>query len=204
MWQLFLAPPSFIVLSVSHTKSQNGFSFAFWHPSKTTAHNLCILRIHRTQPNRYLYNHKHGSHNCLAPFINTWPACGRRSPPSTTLKNSQWWAALSLNLQRVVWISQQNMPASNIEWDVYGPAARPLPSATGAKWPHFRAQQDADNERACAESRLSSSVLRSWGRMFAGNSAKLHPPAARRLQQQPSGRAEKSKHPCTNGSVDCQ
>lgn len=153
MWQLFLAPPSFIVLSVSHTKSQNGFSFAFWHPSKTTAHNLCILRIHRTQPNRYLYNQKHGSHNCLAPFINTWPACGRRSPPSTTWKNSQWWAALSLNLQQVVWISQQNMPASNIEWDVYGPAARPLPSATGA--PHSRAQQDADNERACAESSLS-------------------------------------------------
>lgn len=46
--------------------------------------------------------------------------------------------------------------------------------------------------------------LRSCGWMFAGNSAKLHPPAARRLQQQPSGRAEQSKHPCSNGSVDCQ
>lgn len=174
------------------------------HSDTRPRRQLIIFRIHRTQPNRYLYNDKHGSHNCLAPFINTWAACGRRSPPSTTLKNSQWWAALSLNLQRVVWISQQNMPASNIEWDVYGPASRSLPSATGAKWPHFRAQQEADNERACAESSLSSRVLRSWGRMFAGSSAKLHPPAARRLQQQPSGRAEKSKHPCTNGSVDCR
>lgn len=65
------------------------------------------------------------------PFINTWPACGRRSPPSATLKNSQRWAALSWNLQRVVWISWQNMAASHLEWEVYEPAARPLPSQQG-------------------------------------------------------------------------
>lgn len=191
MWQLFLAPLPFIVISVSRTTG-----FSFWHPSKMRAHHLCILRIHWPQSNRYLYNHKHGSCDWLRTVISSWPACILRSPPS---KNFQRWAA----------------PWTYVTpWMTGLGACSPTPSiaagATTSKKPRVQIDRTSEPSKTLIMSAHAQKAvwlqtfLRSCRRMFAGNSAKLHPPAARRLQQQSSRRAEMSTHPCTNGSVDCQ